>query len=268
MELSHVEKRRTELLQFILLVIVMVLAVITYLSFRQEQGYLVPALTGICLGACLYVIREERRLKQLQSQLFTELLEKERQVADEKARSSSLETRLKALTDLYRAISAVNSGIDAERTYDTVLRAALQLVGGNCGSVMLLEEGSDELFIASAQGLSDAVVAQTRLKMGRGVAGWVAEHCEPVLLTGAAHQDERFQDVADREIEVNLALSVPLQLRNKVMGVLNLGVTPDQSKTLFTDYDLRVVTIFAQHASVAIENARFMKEMVGSWHSK
>jgi transcriptional regulator with GAF, ATPase, and Fis domain len=264
-ELSSVEKKRTELLQFVLLVTIMVLAVATFLSLRQEQGYLIPALTGICLCACLYVIGKERALKRLQSRLLDELFEKERQVGEEKSKSTSLKVRLKELTDLYRAISIVNSGTDHGRTFENVLRAALELVKGNCGSIMIVEETGDVLTIAASQGLSEAVVAQTRRKIGEGIAGWVAEHGEPVLLTGKVDEGERFQDIVEREEDVHISISVPLVLRNKVMGVLNLGATSSEPREAFSSYDMRVATIFAQHATIAIENARLMKEMVGSY---
>ncbi len=264
MELSYVDKRRTELLQFVLLVIIMVLAVITYLSFRQDQGHLIPALAALCLCSCLYVIGKERRLRELQHRLVEELLDKERQVADEQARSSSLETRLKELTNLYRAISTVNSGLDPERTSDTVLRAALNLVGGNRGSVMLVDDSGDRLVIVASQGIDAAIVAQTRQKIGSGVAGWVAETGEPVLMSGEAKDDERFHEAVALEEKVLYSISVPLAIRNKVIGVLNLGVTRDQSVEEFSEHELRIATIFGQHASVAIENANLMKEMVGS----
>lgn len=51
------------------------------------------------------------------------------------------------------------------------------------------------------------------------------------------------------------------------MGVLNLGLTPGQSRERFEEYDLRMATIFAQHASVAIENAGFVKNMIGTWNA-
>ena len=112
---------------------------------------------------------------------------------------------------------------------------------------------------------SEAVVAQSRQELGKGIAGWVAENGEPVLMSGEAKDDERFRDALAREEEILYCLSVPLTLRNKIMGVLNLGVTPDQSAEEFSEQELRIATIFAQHASVAIDNARLMKEMVGSW---
>jgi GAF domain-containing protein len=100
--------------------------------------------------------------------------------------------------------------------------------------------------------------------MGHGIAGWVAENGEPVLMSGSASDDERFRDALAREEEILYSLSVPLTLRNKTMGVLNLGVTPDQDADEFSEQELRIATIFAQHAAVAIENARLMKDVVGS----
>ncbi len=158
---------------------------------------------------------------------FNEIVEKEKQVADEKAKASSLESRLKELTDLYRAISAVNSAADPGRTHESVLRAAIQLVGGDCGSIMLPDGGGEHLVIASAQGLDQAVVDQTRQPIGKGIAGWVAENLEPVLLTGTAGEDERFEDLAERDEEVLFSLAAPMVLRNKLIGVINLGSTED-----------------------------------------
>jgi signal transduction protein with GAF and PtsI domain len=213
------------------------------------------------------VIGKERSLKRIQNRLVVEIVEKERQVAEEQSKSNALEQRLKELTELYRAISIVNSGMDPERTFETVLRASLELVRGNCGSIMLLDESEDFLVITASQGLSDAVVMQTRRKIGEGIAGWVAEQCEPVFLSGKVDESERFRDIVEREEDVHISISVPLFLRNKVIGVLNLGVTPTEPREEFSNYDMRMATIFAQHATVAIENSRLMKELVGSYRT-
>ncbi len=258
MDLKQVEGQRRELLLLVIFLVMIFLGAIAYISFRQQQGFLVPALTIISLLACLYVIEKERRLKKLQHQLIKELIE-------EQDKSTSLESRLKEITGLYRAISAVNSVVAPELTFDTVLRAALELIEGNRGSVMLIDDRDERLKIVSAQGLRDTVVAQTRQKIGKGVAGWVAHHCQPVLLEGDVRDDDRFEDlVADEDL--HFSISVPLHLRGEVLGVLNLGLTPNAPKREFSEYELRMTTVFAQHASVAIENARLRlaESMTGS----
>ena len=258
MDLKEVEGQRRELLLLVILLLMIFLGAIAYISFRQQQGFLVPALTILSLLACLYVIEKERRLKKLQDQLIKELIE-------EQDKSTSLESRLKEITGLYRAISAVNSVVEPELTFDTVLRAALELIEGNRGSVMLIDDRDERLKIVSAQGLRDTVVAQTRQKIGKGVAGWVAHHCQPVLLEGDVRDDDRFEDPVAEE-DLHFSISVPLHLRGEVLGVLNLGLTPNASKREFSEYELRMTTVFAQHASVAIENARLRlaESMAGS----
>ncbi|MFQ5790493.1 MAG: GAF domain-containing protein [Acidobacteriota bacterium] len=249
MQLTRIEKQRSELLQFVLWLLLVLLVMITYLSYEQRQGNFILLLTVVSLVACLYAVGRERRLKKLQSELTKEL-------SEEQNKSASLEGRLKELSGLYRAISTVNSGTAPEQTFDSVLRAALDLVGGNRGSLMLLNEEDEHLVITAAEGISEDVVMATRQKLGEGVAGWVAKHREPVLLGAEASKDDRFQKLFSQKHTARSSISVPLHLRDRVLGVINVSVVTDRPQEGLSEYDLRMLTIFAQHASVAIENAR------------
>ena len=108
--------------------------------------------------------------------------------------------RLRELTALYRAIAAVNAIAEPDAAADSVLVAALDLVGADTGSIMLVDEEGENLVIAAAEGLSRAVVLSTRQRIGEGIAGWVAREAAPLLLNGTARGDERFHNVADREM--------------------------------------------------------------------
>lgn len=250
MDLKRVESQRSELLLFVIALVMIFLGAIAYISFRQGEGPLVPALTIVSLLACLYIIDKERRLRMLQRRLIRELI-------DEQDRSASLESRLKELTALYRAISTVNSVLEPENTFEAVLRAALELVGADRGSVMLLDELDERLKVVSAQGLPQTVVIQTRQKLGQGVAGWVAEQRQPLLLEGEAKDDDRFEFLFDiEEDELSSSISVPLFIRDEVLGVLNVSLTERATRDALTEYELRMTTVFAQHAAAAIDNAR------------
>lgn len=250
MDLQRVESQRSQLLLFVIALVMIFLGAIAYITFREGEGLLVPALTIVSLLACLYIIDKERRLRTLQKRLIHELV-------DEQDRSSSLESRLKEITALYRAISIVNAVVEPEDTFDAVLRAGLELVGADRGSVMLLDELDDRLKIVSAQGLSQTIVAQTRQKLGHGVAGWVAQQREPLLLDGKAKDDDRFEYTFEIEDDdLFSSISVPLHIRDELLGVLNMSLTARDSKEELTEYELRMVTVFAQHAASAIENAR------------
>jgi hypothetical protein len=166
-----------------------------------------------------------------------------------------MEERLRELTDLYRSISAVNAVIDPDETLEKVLWAALELVKGDKGSIMLLQPDGRTLKIVNAVGLTERVIRETRQDVDQGVAGWVVRHQEPVLLKGKIDDDGegRFDRIADRK-EMNVGMSIPLQLRGKILGVLNLGSSNEGETVEFDEKDLRNAHIFAQHASIAIEN--------------
>ncbi|HEX9722953.1 MAG TPA: GAF domain-containing protein, partial [Vicinamibacteria bacterium] len=66
----------------------------------------------------------------------------------------------------------------------------------------------------------------------------------------------RFERLTAHDEAVRVSISVPLQLRDSLLGVLNVGIVIDDPELQFTDYHMRMATIFAQHASIAIENAR------------
>jgi len=250
MDLQSVESQRSELLLFVIALVMIFLGAIAYITFREGQGWLVPALTIVSLLACLYIIDKERRLRNLQNQLIHELI-------DEQDRSASLESRLQEITALYRAISTVNAVVEPEDTFDAVLRAGLELVGADRGSIMLLDELDERLKIVSAQGLSQTIVAQTRQKLGHGVAGWVAQQREPLLLAGPAKDDDRFEFTYEIEgDDLFSSISVPLHIRDEVLGVMNMSLTADASKEELSEYELRMATVFAHYAASAIENAR------------
>ena len=269
MKLSQVEHERSGLIQFLVVLIMIFLFIIVVLSYRQQQGIGIPVLAILSLCACLYAVLKERRLRRLQEGLVQELIASRTQVEklgedleaehaeleEARHRSEKLDMRLHEIASLYRAIAAVNAAEDLVAIPETVLTAGLQLVEGNCGSVMLLDEPRKHLVIACSRGLSAGIPERTRQKVGDGVAGWVVEHGQPLLLTGGVEDDERFKNLQEKR-DVLIAMSVPLALHGRVLGVLNIGSNQEALRDEFAEGHLRVATIFGQHASVAIRNAQ------------
>lgn len=249
MDATRLDHLRTELLHFVLWLLLVVLGVLSYLSIQHYRDSILPWLTFVGLFACLYAVGRDRRLSSQRRQLKKDLSEEQDKAAD-------LEGRLMELSGLYRAICAVNGSATPESTFDSVLQAALGLIDGNRGSLMLLNEDESYLVIASAEGISEEVIVSTRQRLGEGVAGWVAENRQPILLSGRASDDDRFHHVVEHAVPVRYSLSVPLVLRESLLGVLSVGLLTDERERVLDERHLRMVTIFAQHASVAIENAR------------
>lgn len=276
MDILQVEKRRSELLQLVIFMIMLFLGLVTYQSIQNDEGYVVPGLGLLSLMACLYVIGQERTLKQLQQQLVEELVMKDKQVVqlgreysdarhrlkDEESKTVKVEGRLHEVSALYKAISVVNAVQDPQRTPDSVLRSALDLVEADCGSIMLLEGDGANLAIVAAQGLSDTVKIRTHQPVSEGIAGWVVRHQEPLLVTEELKDDPELKPLLmQHSRNDHTAMSVPLQVRGQVIGVINLSVSEQAAKRQFDDRDLRLVALFAQHASVAIDNGRLLASL-------
>ncbi|MCU0834098.1 MAG: GAF domain-containing protein [Chromatiaceae bacterium] len=273
MDLSRVEHQLTGLQQYLTLMIMTLLGVMMLLSYNQPVGTAISALAVLCLAGCLYMLFKERKLRQLHQSLVGELLNKDRQVVslgekleegshvlqEEQGKAAELEARLMEISGLYRAISRVDSEADDSRTVDVVLRAALELVGGSRGSIMLLDPAKAYLEVVGSVGFQSELLTGARQRVGTGVAGWVVQFGEPLLLSGDAREDDRFTDPNDLRAKVQSALCVPLTHRGETIGVMNLSTT-DESKG-FTDYQMRIATIFGQHASISIVYSRLR----GGW---
>lgn len=255
---SPAEAPRTGLVVLLVAVAVVCAAGVGYLAIRRDLGWEVPALAAATLVAALAALLLERGLRSgLQVRTSTRERQLSRLSETLKAREEKnlqLERRVDELTKLYRAISTVNSVQNPSYAYDSVVRAALELVGGDRGSLMLIDDRREALVIRSVHGLGREVTAGTRVRLGEGVAGWVIQHEKPILLEGRASDDGRFEHPQDRPVQS--ALCVPLQCHGQVIGVLNLACSDQSRKSTFDESDKNMAHIFAQHAAVTASYSR------------
>jgi len=171
-----------------------------------------------------------------------------RSLTDERVLTAALTNRLHEVSLLLDAGKQMSAHLELDEVLDSILRSACELLDATGGSVMLVEE--TDLVTVCAIG-RDAAVDQ-RMRLGEGVAGYVALRREPVLIDGQA-DPELFPGLALREPYVESAMSTPLVHRAELQGVLNINAPIGRS---FTEYDLRALAVFAEQASLAIANAR------------
>ncbi|HEX9969828.1 MAG TPA: histidine kinase dimerization/phospho-acceptor domain-containing protein, partial [Acidimicrobiales bacterium] len=231
--LEAVERRRSELWTVAFLTIVGLAIGIVLLSVSSDAANVIRmpafrmAVLGVSFALAAYVLEKERHLRNL-----TRLL------MDERVLTAALSNRLKELAMLCEVGRAVNSVLDLDQVLGIILSSSTELLEGSSGSIMLLE-GRDELRVVCELGNPPALHETERL--GDGIAGQVALLREPMLITGHVGRP------------VQSAMSVPLVNRDELLGVLNVNAAADR---VFTEYDLRALTLFADHAAVAIANAR------------
>lgn len=243
--LEAVERRRSELwtIAFMTLCVLAVALVLMGLSgdgnSRAEHVVRMPAfrmaLVAATLGLALYVLEKERYLRRL-----TRLL------LEERVLTAALSNRLKELATLCEVGKAVNSVLALEDVMDIILASALELLEGHSGSIMLsADDDPDSLEVLCEQG--NAAARGARVRIGEGMAGQVAVRKEPVLINGSVASQ------GDRQVPVASAVCVPLLNRGELLGVLNVN---GNASRVFTEYDLRALSLFAEHAAIAIANSR------------
>ena len=154
---------------------------------------------------------------------------------------------------LLAASRAVNSALGLDEALQLVLRSAKDLCRADQGSVMLLEE--DHLKIRVGDGIpKEAFVSGVAL--GQGISGHVAQSGRAVMISGRA-SEAQFNSLITNERPLRSALCLPLRAAGQTKGVLNLNIT-SEGRT-FTQEDLKLAEIFAEHAAMAIHKAQLLE---------
>jgi signal transduction histidine kinase/HD-GYP domain-containing protein (c-di-GMP phosphodiesterase class II) len=123
-----------------------------------------------------------------------------------------------------------------------------EVMNARTASLMLVDEQADELYIKAARGLREEVVTDTRVKIGDSIAGWVAKHGQPLLVTNI-EEDPRFNRPNLNQYETKSLLSVPVKLDGRVVGVININ--NKISCTPFTDDDRALLSTLSDRVACA-----------------
>jgi len=168
-----------------------------------------------------------------------------------------LEHKIEALSALQNVSAAMNSMRDMRELRQYILEQALAVARAKTGSLMMLDK-QNNLRIANAKGLSRKIVEQTRIKSGEGISGSVASIGEPLLITNI-EEDNRFRRQSDTKYETRSLVCVPLKARDRTIGVLN--VNNKESGDIFDQDDLEILTLLANQAAIATDNADLYERM-------
>jgi transcriptional regulator with GAF, ATPase, and Fis domain len=103
---------------------------------------------------------------------------------------------------------------------DQFLDTAIKMTGVECGSVMVVNEAGKDMQIRSSYGLDESRVRDVRVNIGEGIAGLAAKSRSSFLI-GQDSDDTRINHLLKRP-EIKQALVMPIVVRNRVFGVLNL----------------------------------------------
>lgn len=165
--------------------------------------------------------------------------------------------KLKALKEFSRLL---NSTLDEKEVRKRAMEAATQLMDAELGSLLLIDEDTNELYFEVALGHRGLQVKEIRLKIGEGIAGWVAKTGRPVIVPDA-RKDPRFTPEVDqkRGLATRNMICVPIKIKSKIIGVLQ--ALNKRHAQPFSKWDLEEFQSLADQVGTAIENANLYKEL-------
>lgn len=193
----------------------------------------------------------EARLTQSGEQRVLSII---REITARKRMEQALAQRVAELRALHEASLDLGARSDVSTLLQVIARHAAKLLGVPRSSIYLLQPDQTlELVVRFNLPLSYRGV---RLQMGEGVAGRVAQTGKPLVVEDYRHWEGRariFDDNAPSRV-----LGVPLQTRARMIGVLN--VTDAEQAGSFDQAAVQLLSLFADQAAIAIENAQLQQE--------
>ena len=155
---------------------------------------------------------------------------------------------------------ALTSSLQLDQVLRTIMEKIDEFLRPDNWSLLLLDEAKQELYFELAVGKASQALKDVRIKLGQGIAGWVAQHGEVVIVPDTT-KDTRFFGKVDEKtkMETRSIVAVPVKFRDICLGVIELincvGVEG------FDPRDLELLEALSDFAAIALENARHVKRI-------
>lgn len=170
---------------------------------------------------------------------------------------SRKEGEVEAISEFYKLFEESRSlmlTLEPKKLYPLIVNLTAKAMNAEIASLMLIDEKTQEITIKAAIGLDEEHIAKTRLKVGKGVVGYVAKTGEPLLVTDITADTRFHTKKSSPKYYTKSLISAPLKVGNEVIGVIN--VNNMKTRRPFNETDLKLLSIICGHAAVAIKNAK------------
>jgi diguanylate cyclase (GGDEF)-like protein len=155
---------------------------------------------------------------------------------------------------------ALTSSLQLDQVLRTIMEKIDEFLRPDNWSLLLLDEAKQELYFELAVGTASQALKDVRVKVGQGIAGWVAAHGETVVVPDTSKDTRFFSQIDDKtKTETQSIVAVPVKFRETCLGVIELinCIGPDG----FDARDLKLLEALSDFAAIALENARHVKRI-------
>src|SRR6202790_1043611 len=155
---------------------------------------------------------------------------------------------------------ALTSSLQLDQVLRTIMEKIDEFLHPDTWSMLLVDEVKQELYFELAIGKNAHGLKDVRIKIGQGIAGWVAQNQQAVIVPDVS-KDTRFFGKVDEKtkMETRSIVAVPVRFRDHCLGVIELINCMDMDG--FHDRDLNLLKALADFAAIALENARHVQRI-------
>src|SRR5881227_2114388 len=174
-------------------------------------------------------------------------------------KATGSDRKVQEITIFHDVAKALTSSLDLDSILQTIMEKMAEYFRPDTWSLLMVDEEKDELYFAIAVGTASETLKNVRLKVGEGIAGWVAKHGERLIVPDV-YTDPRFAKRIDEmtKLETRSIICVPLRSKLRVLGVIQLVNVHMEN---FTDQEAFFLQALCDYAAIAIENARSVEKI-------
>lgn len=177
------------------------------------------------------------------------------------ATQRALERRMRELDLLLEVQQQINEATFADELLDRLLQTVAERMRAEAASILLREGQGERLYFRGVLGSRHEALRQLSVALGEGVAGWVAENDQGVIVNDPTADARHCRELAERVgFRPQNILCVPLRGQGAVLGAIEL--LNRVGRHGFDEDDQRLLTLIAGRVAQAIELARVKEQRI------
>jgi len=213
-----------------------------------QNGYTVAiGLAGLVLIFCLVTIVKQRELMKMREVMDVD----ERELQDSR-------TRLSEMSALFQLSSTLNLQLQLSAILEIIVRRVLATLKAQQASIMIYNPETGLLETRASYGLESEFARNAKTRVGQGIAGWVAQQQEAVMLGAKAPNEDLGRHYKSNR-NITSALSLPLRVGDRCVGVLNVNRINHPEP--FREHHRDMLRLFAEHVGAVIDRAEVMERL-------
>ncbi|MFQ5662941.1 MAG: diguanylate cyclase [Terriglobia bacterium] len=175
-------------------------------------------------------------------------------------RVTELRHKMEEFAVIHQMAKELTSTLQLDEVLRTLMEKVQELLAPDTWSLLLADEKTNELYFQIATGEAAEKLKDVRLKMGEGIAGWVAQTGEAAIVPDVT-KDPRFSSHVDEitKLRTHSNICVPIRAKERVLGVIE--IINYVGKRPFDQPELALLQAMADYAAIALENALHVKRI-------